>query len=114
RHEGKTYISDGEGGRILSRDDAGVLAVAADGLDTPSGIAAGPNGEIFIADTGSHTIKALSAAGDLRTVAGIEGSPGSEDGAAADARFRGPIGIAAAANGTIFIADTYNDRIRRI
>src|SRR5690606_865483 len=52
--------------------------------------------------------------GDLRTVAGIEGSPGSEDGAAADARFRGPIGIAAAADGTIFVADTYNDRIRRI
>ena len=114
RHDGKTYISDGDGGRILSLDDAGVLTVAAEGLDTPSGIAAGPNGEIFIADTGSHTVKALSADGKLRTVAGVEGSAGSEDGAASQARFRGPIGIAFADDGTIFVADTYNDRIRRI
>jgi sugar lactone lactonase YvrE len=114
RHEGKTYISDGEGGRILKIDDSGAVTVAADGLDTPSGIAAGPNGEIFIADTGSHTIKRLSPDGKLRNVAGVEGSAGSEDGAATEARFRGPIGIAAAEDGTIFVADTYNDRIRRI
>src|SRR5690606_3593264 len=54
RHDGKTYVSDGEGGRILTIDDTGAITVAADGLDTPSGIAAGPNGGIFIADTGSH------------------------------------------------------------
>ncbi|MBA2378532.1 MAG: SMP-30/gluconolactonase/LRE family protein, partial [Blastocatellia bacterium] len=112
--DGHTYISDGTAGTIVRIAPDGTLATVATGLSTPSGIAFVPDGSLLVADTGTHTIKKVDAAGAVTLVAGAENAPGDADGTVADARFTGPIGIAATAGGRIYVADTYNDAIRVI
>ena len=110
---GDIYVSDGDAGKIwLLRD--GNLTVAANGFDTPSAIAFDTGGGLIVADTGSHVIRKVSIKGDVSVIAGVLGRRGSEDGDAAKAQFNGPMGIAADDTGRIFVADTYNDRIRVI
>jgi sugar lactone lactonase YvrE len=82
-------------------------------FNTPSAIAVAPDGSLVVADTGNHAIRRVGVDGTVTTVAG-GGLPGLADGPAATARFDGPIGVTVAADATIFVADTYNDCIRRI
>jgi sugar lactone lactonase YvrE/murein DD-endopeptidase MepM/ murein hydrolase activator NlpD len=82
-------------------------------FNTPSGIAISPDGSLIVADTGNHAIRRVTPVGAVTTVAG-GGLPGREDGSAVVARFDGPVGVAVAPDGTIFVADTYNDVIRKI
>src|SRR5687768_13474089 len=48
------YVSDGENGRILKISKSGVATVVTDKLDTPSQIAFDKNGDLIVADSGSH------------------------------------------------------------
>jgi hypothetical protein len=83
-------------------------------LNTPSGLDVAPNGDIFITDTANHTIRLLSPDGQLRTIAGTPGLAGYADGFGPNARFSGPVGIHVAPDGTILVADTSNNVIRRL
>jgi DNA-binding beta-propeller fold protein YncE len=113
--EGSVYISDGETGSVTRIDPDGAANVLANGLNTPSAIAFLPNGDLVVADTGSHTIKKVVKDGTVELVAGVENVIGSADGPAASATFNGPIGIAVSEkDGSIYVADAYNDRIRLI
>ena len=68
-----------------------------------------------MSDTGSQTIKQITADGTVTILAGVENVSGSSDGAARTATFNGPIGIAVSEkDNSIYVADTYNDRIRLI
>ena len=107
------YISDGERGKIFRAAANGKTEVFADGLDTPSQIAFDKNGNLIVADAGTNTIKKINSAGVIETIAGVENQAGFRDGAAQNALFNAPIGIAAAGD-KIFVADTYNDKIRVI
>ncbi len=107
------FVSDGQNDQIW-RVSAGKATVFAAGLDTPSGIAFTKNGELIVADTGSHTIKSINAKGEVMIIAGVNGKQGFADSDAATALFNAPIGIAIGADGRVFVADTYNDRIRVI
>lgn len=111
---GLVYLSDGQNGRILQVTTGGSISVFADGLDTPSGIAFDKNGDLLVADSGANSIRKIDGSGKLTTIAGTDGQRGYADGQAAAALFDGPIGIAAADDGTVYVADTYNDRIRVI
>jgi sugar lactone lactonase YvrE len=74
------------------------------------------NGDIYIADTGNHVIRKVTAAtGVITTVAG-NGSPGSsgDGGPATSARLNSPRGIQVAANGDLYIGDRSNDKIRKV
>ena len=108
------YISDGEHGAILRGDADGNFATFASGLNTPSAIAILPDGNLIVADTGSHTIRKVTSDGVVTILAGFENTRGSTDGPALAATFNAPVGLAVAADGTIYVSDTYNDRIRVI
>ncbi len=111
---GILYFSDGQSGKILRVTGDGVTGIFAEGLDTPSAIAFGPDGELIVADTGSHSIKSIDSDGKVSVIAGSQGRSGNSDGSAAAATFNAPVGVAVHADGRIFVAATYNDRIRVI
>src|SRR6267142_1184953 len=83
------------------------------GLSDPFGIAIGRDGAIYLADTGNNRIRKITPEGVVSTVAGT-GTAGYLDGPANVAQFDGPIGVGVDAKGNIYVADTYNDRIRKI
>ncbi len=121
-NDGNIYFSESITGRIFqlaagSYENQSPLqiSVVAENLQTPSAIAFDSDGNLVVANTGAHTIIRI----DLKTktvsvVAGQTGVSGDADGSAAEARFNAPIGVAVGEDQTIFVADTYNDRIRAI
>lgn len=82
-------------------------------FNTPSQIALDAAGNLFVADTGNHVIRRIGVDGRVSTLAG-DGQPGFADGAGGQARFNGPMGVAVDAQGRVYVADTWNDRIRVI
>lgn len=111
--DGILYVSDGEQGKIWRVAKDGNAEIVTDKLDTPSAIAFDKNGDLIVADSGTHTIKKVLKTGDVETIAGVENKKGFADGEAKDALFNAPIGLAIL-DDKIFVADTYNDKIRII
>ena len=125
--DGTVYVADaGESNRIRKiSPDGNVTTLAggsegfADGVgssasfNTPSALALGPGGNLYVADTGNNRIRKITPDGQVSTVAG-DGTPGYLDGPVAKAQFNGPIGLAVSDGGDIYVADTYNDVIRMI
>jgi sugar lactone lactonase YvrE len=123
--DGSIYVSEGgdapEIRRVTPDGDVQPLAGGrrgfADGrgssaaFDTPSHLALGHDGALYVADTGNHAVRRVTPEGDVSTIAG-DGAPGSGDGAGA--RLNGPVGVAAGVGGSVLVADTYNDRIVRL
>lgn len=97
------------GGREGFADGSGQAAA----FNTPSGIAADAQGNLYVADTGNHAIRKVTPQGQVSTVAG-NGRPGFADGNGAQAQFNGPMGVAVGSEGRMYVADTWNDRIRVI
>ena len=109
-------------GRIDTVAGTGIAGYRGDGgsavearLNSPGGVAAGPEGSLYIADTGNHVIRMVSGNGIMTTVAGA-GLPGFDgDGAAAStARLHAPTAVMAGPDGALWIADTGNHRVRRV
>jgi sugar lactone lactonase YvrE len=80
----------------------------------PHGVAIDRNGNIYVADTWNSTIRKITPAGEVTTLAGLAGRDGSTDGLGSAARFNGPEGIAVDDHGNIYVADTGNHTIRKI
>ena len=80
----------------------------------PSGVAVDGNGNIYVADTGNHTIRLVTSAGVVSTLAGLAGNYGAADGTNGTARFYHPMRVTLDAGGNLYVADTYNHTIRKI
>jgi sugar lactone lactonase YvrE len=78
------------------------------------GIVSDGVGGFFLSDAINQTIRHLSATGVVSTVAGQAGATGAVDGPAGQARFSQPHGLARGADGTLYIADESNARVRRL
>jgi sugar lactone lactonase YvrE len=100
----------GSAGQAGSADGPGTLAR----FNAPYGIALGRNGNVYVADTLNHVIRSITPDGMVSTLAGVAQGAGTSDGTAGAARFNLPYGVAAAADGTVFVADSGNHVIRRI
>jgi streptogramin lyase len=126
---GNVYVADRANHTIRKITPNGVVTTlagsagtpgSADGTGTaarfnlPHGVAVDTNGNVYVADTHNHTIRKITPAGQVTTLAGSAGHPGSADGTGSAARFSRPSGVAVNANGRVFVADTDNQLIRRI
>ena len=114
--DGDLYVSDGQNGKIWRVHDGHVSAFLS-GLDTPSGIAFTPDGRLIVGDAGTNSVsvsEGVDDPGSRVSYGDREGHRGFADGDHETALFNGPLGVAAAADGKIYVADTYNDRIRVI
>jgi hypothetical protein len=126
---GNVYVADLGNSTIRKVTAAGVVTTlagsagvfgSADGIGAaasfvaPFGIAADGAGNVYVADVVNQTIRKITPAGLVATLAGLAGVPGSEDGTGEAARFRAPTGVAADDAGNVYVADRNNQTIRKI
>ncbi len=99
----------GSAGAWGHTDGAGAAAQ----FSGPGSIAIDGAGTLYVTD-GDNTIRRISAAGVVSTVAGVSGQSGSADGPAASALFNGPSGVTVDGGGNLFVMDGYNSTVRKI
>ncbi|HWE52592.1 MAG TPA: NHL repeat-containing protein [Bryobacteraceae bacterium] len=128
---GNLYIADTLNNRIRKVSTVGVIATVAGnglpsysgdggpatlaGLNSPTGVALDSAGNLYIADERNNRIRKVNMAGAISTVAG-NGTVGSggDGGLAVNAEFYYPVGVAVDGSGDIYVADSGNQRIRKI
>ena len=79
----------------------------------PSRVVYGPDGYLYVSDQGNNAIRRVSLDGQVTTIAG-DGTAGNTDGVGAAARFNFPLGLRFGPDGNLYVADSFNNLIRKI
>src|SRR6185369_3378207 len=136
---GNVYVADAGNNEIRKVTAAGVVTTLAglagsggiaDGtgrdarFEHPTGVAVDSAGNVYVADEWNFTIRKITPAGVMTTLAGTARQAGSGDGIGSAARFgfptlcncptRGPTGVAVDSIGTVYVADAPNSTIRKM
>jgi len=107
---GVVTVIAGQSGVLGIADGAGGAAR----FNAPRHLAIDSAGALYVCDTGNHSIRKITTAGVVTTLAGLAGVAGTADGPGPLARFSSPNGIAVDAAGAVYVSDTGNRTIRRI
>lgn len=67
-----------------------------------------------MADTGNNLLRRITRAGVVSTLAGQAGATGAQNGIGSAARFKQPYGVVVDADGIVYVADTFNNLIRKV
>ncbi len=123
--DGTLYVCDTGNSAIRKVTPAGEVSTVAGDADgyaegkgaqarfsRPTGITVGPNGVLYVADTGNHRIRTIAPDGTVSTLAGS--IAGKADGTAGEARFLRPSALVATAEGRVYVADAGNNLIRLV
>jgi len=128
---GNLYVADSLNGRIRKiPKSATISTVAGNGVYSysgdggpaakaeayvPQGVAVDASGNRYIADSGNHVVRKVAANGTITTIAG-NGTAGfgGDGGSAASSQLNTPTGVAVDKSGNIYIADSGNNRVRKI
>jgi sugar lactone lactonase YvrE len=97
-------------GMAGSTDGTGGAAL----FNCPSGVAVDGTGNVYVADTHNDTIRKITPAGVVTTLAGSPGNAGYADGTGSAAQFFYPWGVAVDGSGYVYVADHYNDAVRKV
>lgn len=128
---GNVYISDTQAKVVWRRTPSGAVSIFAGNgalgrggenvpatdspLISPWGVASDSSGNIYIADIDDNRVRVVDTSGMIRTLAGTGASGFAGDGGlAVKAQLNKPWGVAVDSYGNVYIADTYNNRIRRV
>ncbi len=124
---GNTYLADGTALRKMTPD--GTVSTLAGSLDQTggadgegtsarfmelAGVALDGAGNVYVTDIGNHTVRKITAAGVVTTLAGRAGEVGAADGIGDAARFRSPAGLAIDRQGNLYVVDSNNHTVRKI
>ena len=132
---GNVYVGDGDNHRIRKITQEGDVSTVAGGakggpksrahalqgevvgkkacFNRPRGLAVDKGGNIYVADKLNHSIRKVTPDGVVDTIAG-SGKPDFADGEGGGARFNLPHGVAVDDSGNVYVADSGNNRIRKI
>ena len=127
---GNVYVADTDNNAIRKVTSGGVVTTLAgsvgsfgtnDGTGSaalfysPFGLTVATNGNVYVADSGNNTIRKVTPAGVVTTLAGLaSNNTGSTDGTGSAARFNGPANMAVDTNGNVYLADSGNNTIREV
>ena len=125
---GTVYVADTNNNAIRKITPGGVVSTLAGGngagsadgtgsaakFHEPRGIALDAAGNLYVADYENNTVRKVTAAGVVTTLAGAVNTPGNVNGQGAAARFMSPNGIAVDTTGNIYVADAGGRAIRKI
>jgi sugar lactone lactonase YvrE len=126
---GIIYVTDFANHILRTVTPAGVVAILAgqpgvagtnEGMgsaarfNSPSGVAVDSAGNVYVADELNQTLRKVTPAGLVTTLAGLAGDSGESDGTGSGARFAYPSAVAVDPWGTVYVADYWSSRIRKV
>ena len=126
---GNLFVTDMTNHTLLQITPAGVMSTfaglagsagstdgtgAAARFNSPNMVALDASGNLYLTDSGNHTIRKITPGGVVTTLAGLAGAAGLADGHGTAARFNIPTGIAVDGGGNLFVGDLNNNKIRKI
>ena len=109
---GNVYVIDQLNYRVR-KITPDIVSTLASGLSSPTGLAVDSAGNVYVAETSGHRIRKITSAGVVTTLAG-SGTAAFVDGSDTSASFNSPNGLTIDVVGNLYVADTDNNRIRKI